>query len=144
MTSQFQPIENKSKLDGVVCHWQCTVKGNNLEWVLKDSYPISEDGDPLDGRPRNRAFRWHYEGWMHKRPKGDVSDPIQKEGRAVTMWSFERGIQLIAFHPPEWTNWVGSSFYEHLCKSDNWMLLIEKGHQLWHQTIEIAKKIVLN
>ncbi len=58
-------------------------------------------------------------------------------GRALTMWSRDHGVSLMDINPPdEFPKWLSSSFYEAMCKLDNWALLLQNGSDLWFGTLE--------
>ena len=133
---------------GVMCYWEYD---QNFRDSLKlmESFPTDADGQPTVKTSTSRGNRdrlaadWLY--WMYKPIDGslvsaDALKPIM--GRAITVWSIESGVKLLRLHPPEWSKWLSTSFYDRLCKMPDWANLLNNGYILDIGTARAAEKII--
>lgn len=117
MTKTKQPIA------AVVCLWRHDPASRH-QWALAESYA-------------NDRCSW--DAWLFGRPENQDADAQEIMGRAVTLWTFEGGVRLTGFHPPDWCDWLSAWFYDELTKSPR---MIEGGHHLQEVTIQEARRLL--
>jgi hypothetical protein len=133
-------------MHGIICYWSYVKPKSQFDklWHLEESFAIDDDGRPLTTPSTGGGDRIEWTNkkvYADKEAKGEGDydwEPIM--GRAVTICTLESGVRLIDIHPPEWSEWLSSSFYEELCKSDNWVKVLERGYDLYFGTVNEARK----
>jgi len=121
----------------VYCFWRFdATKPRHKVWDLVEVIGGDSDGYLLS-KPQHFEVHDHrhpWMDWMQGRPDDEEAPEearVSLMGRAVTVWSVERGVTLLAFNPPAWVDWLARTFYEELKKLPNWYSLLEGGHTLW-------------
>ncbi len=145
--------------EAFVCLWTynplCTAAADSGPgWDLSECYGIDEDGYPVtpskyaDARSSpsyatwlNRKC-WHRSGLVIYLCPSDADpddyhwDPIP--GHEVTVWTFESGVSLAGFNPPEDADWLDPSFKHELLKSPNWCAFVAGGRDVYSGTARAA------
>lgn len=136
-------------MNGIICYWRYTKPKTQFgkHWKLAESFPIDDDGRPLITPSTGGGDRVEWDKWTNKKVYANKEAKEEDDydwkpimGRAVTICTLESGVRLLAIHPPEWVSWLSNSFYEELCKSDNWIKLLENGYELYLGTVGEARK----
>ena len=148
------------RLHGIVCYWEYRDGKHRDErsWHLVESFPIDDDGHchclttpSTGGDDRQEWHKWT-NSTVYRKKDGTITTKDDEEmyyddyepimGRAVTIWTMQHGTSLLDLHPPgeDFPKWLSASFYEELCKLQNWATLLERGYDLYFGTTREAEK----
>lgn len=118
------------KINGVICYWKF-----DKEWILSESFGVDDDGRSVSPTSTG-GDRYEWNKWIHE--YDEEGEQIgELKGRAVTYFTLGYDVKLIAFHPPEWVDWLSHEFYEKIE-----LPFLKDGYMLRFRTVEEAKKIM--
>ena len=123
-----------NELDAVVCYWEFSDQAMSGCWKLMESFGIDYDGRPVTTPSTGGGDRCEWNKWLEDANQ----EPIM--GRAVTIWNVQSGVRLSGFYPPVFVAWLPASFYEEVCKNQNWMKIIDGSYTMWFGTAREAEK----
>lgn len=128
-------------------------------WKLTETYGVDQDGYP--NTPTVHATgEYSYTNWISKKcwygknrkphytcPKNraefDYDDIHDIPGRAVTVWTHETGIALVALNiPSDLPIWLSPFYKEALTSGRNWIQLIQDGNTLYTGTARATHQLL--
>lgn len=126
-------------MNSVICLWQYD-PDDKKHWTLVEAFPMRE-GYPTTTPANVSAREGGWNEWMHTTDNGE--DFVEHMGRAVTIWDFGQGAQLLKFHPPQWVKWLSPEFVDKIKTLPNWYTFFAQGHALYFGTQKMAQKLLL-
>lgn len=133
--------KQEPKPHGLICYWKY-VKPRRKHpddcqlWKLVECYTIDKRHCPI-GKQQHTKGTEHYawKGWLTKYNRQGIA-VADHMGRAVTSWSFIRGLELRGFSPPEFVPWLSPLFYMHLTCGKDWINHLAGSGALYYGTVE--------